>query len=118
MIDVSKIKPGDKITVELTVVEQLRDRYFKTKGTCSIHPDFVGNHIDPGDIINHTPALIEVKVGTKFRNHNKPKGQSPWEVLAIHGDLAWCKTDDPNFDTPTNFRIIEIRDRLREAQDD
>lgn len=110
MVDISKIKPGDKITVELTVVEWSRDGYVRTSGARSIHPNFIGNHIDPGDIISYTPRPTPIEIGTKFPNSLNPK--FPWTVLSIYGRIAWCATQDPHFLYPQNLLLEEIRRRI------
>jgi hypothetical protein len=88
-IDITKIKPGDKITVELTVKGRDGYGYFRSEGIKSINPNFVGNHIDPGDIVSHTPKPVEIVVGTVFTPYigdRRTSGNA--RVIAVAE--GWC----------------------------
>ena len=110
-MDISKIKPGDKITVELTVKCRDIGGYFRSEGVKSINPNFVGNHIDPGDIIGHTPKPPEIVVGTKFSQVRSSVRQ--WTVLAVHKDYAMCHYREGTL--PSVWHLSTIRKILSES---
>ena len=75
MIDLSKIRPGDEVTVRATVVASEFGPYVWIQGP-----------IDKLEVVSHTHAPREIKVGDRvtFRDN-----KLVYEVVHIKDELAW-----------------------------
>lgn len=89
MIDLSKVKPGDTVTIcsdELVVTGVLHD-----DGLLTVRlPDGGFHTISPRLIASHTPAKRVPKVGDKVRVKG---GEVPRTVIAVHKGYAWIDSD-------------------------
>lgn len=89
MIDVSKIRVGDEVTVKATVTEVYPDS--ECPVTVSIKS--VSWQICPlrEDIATHTPKPREFKPGDRVTWTGNDMHR--WKIIAIDGELAWSKWD-------------------------
>lgn len=90
-VDISKIKPGDKITVEFTVTTNNAFEDYH----CIATEDSKGVRykVLAGDVIGHTPAPRPIKVGDMVHYRG---GSASW-VKAVDGGYAWI-----------NFGVVRV----------
>lgn len=82
MIDISKIRPGDEVTVRAKVLST-DDNDICIKIPNALIASF---YVEPEDLATHTPAPREIKVGDlgTFQNN-----KLVYEVVHIRDELAW-----------------------------
>ena len=87
MIDVSKIRVGDKITIYADVMEI--DHGSKM-------PIRIGDNswVEYSDIATHTPR--EFKAGDRVQPINPHEGSNTGTILCVDGNEAWVKWDHTN----------------------
>lgn len=113
MIDISKIKPGDTITVELVVSKQKQGDTDKVIRTLPSGPKTATHYhlIDSNAIVGHTPKPVEIMVGTTFPFDGLTAAE--WEILMIHDTTAWCIVRNlRNTIKYQQFQLSEIQSRL------
>jgi hypothetical protein len=87
-IDISKIKPGDKVTLVPLEVE----RTVNTGGTVRVILDKNFSHyFDPHQIAAHHPAPREIGVGDRVRVNRSVRVAT---VRAVDNDQAWVRWND------------------------
>jgi len=86
MIDISKIKPGDKVTLVPLVFRGLDENLVLVFDACGWPCKF-----DPDQIAAHHPAPREIKVGRRVRDKRHPT----WTglVRGLDRDDAWVRWD-------------------------
>lgn len=88
-IDPTKLRKGDKITVELTVAKDSLDRdgdvIAESGSVTTVHI-----WVHPSKIISHTPRGFEVGDRVMFFANNDLNGT----ILFIYDDRAWVKWDN------------------------
>lgn len=108
MIDISKIKPGDKITVELIVSKKQESRsIFLAYPGCE--PSFT-YQVRDGHIVSHTPKLTELKVGNKF--YVTRCEHTVYEIIAITDDYVVCNSNSAFYKVPTSYPKTVIIEQI------
>lgn len=94
MIDISKVKPGDKVTMKEGTVIAVRD----LGAVYPISIDFGGDasSFSPNSIATHTPAPKPLVPGNRVKWGAGP-AEMIGEIKAIDGDDAWIKAGDYNY---------------------
>ena len=87
-VDTTKIKYGDKVTVELTFLRQFSGRVDCLSSGGSHH-----GSIPIEDIVGHTPKPREFKVGDSIRI-NGISYKTKRVIVAIDGNMIVYKYDD------------------------
>ena len=89
-IDISKIKPGDTITVELIVADGVSGQPGNV--LCGPPGNTMANSIFPRTIISHTPKPVEIVVGTEYTPFVTAEG--PARVIAIAEGFCLVRYSD------------------------
>lgn len=101
-LDVSKLKAGDHVLVEMKVVEvrQTGGVQVQPKHYCSASSAVTVFSEDVKSIVERP-----LKVGDTVRVDN---GSTVRELLMIDGDFAWTKVKDRTGDTHTTYRLRDL----------
>ncbi len=87
-VDISKIKTGDRVLVELVVRD---DRRPCNSVNCKSPTGGWCYAIEQGDIVGHTPAPREIKVGDRVTGHFDNEA---YDVIGVDGNEVWLKNSN------------------------
>lgn len=101
MVDLSKIKVGDEVTVRMVVKTVDTDGIFNASSSGGVH-----GWIDSSEIATHTPAPREFKPGETVYAGSATK----WKIEHVNGFWAWIV--DAN-----GWNRLEALENLRHADE-
>lgn len=85
-MDLSNVKPGDKVTIEFEIVKT-SDTFTTLRRTDKSNRIIEYYNID-SVIASHEPKAIEIKVGSVVHG----KHGHTYKILCVHNEQAWCLT--------------------------
>lgn len=109
-VDLSKIKPGDEVTVRVVVTAA-------GKNSLKVSVPGIENGLwfDAAEIVSHTPKALSVGDRVRWTRYTQV-ADIPMRVggvlLAVDADTAWVKTADQDLPTHTtvDLRLLERAD--------
>ena len=109
LIDLSKIRPGDEVTVMARVVK-VRPDHLVDCVTDDGEPD--GFCIRPKAIVSHTPAVREFKVGDRVEMPDEKRGT----LRAIYEHVGWVENDCQGWSSLALSTLRHVEDETGETK--